>query len=193
MGMNVPEKSLEEKMKKLAVLVLLVGIILTSCNAFAKQESVAVEATRDPLISVLSTQVAELKNQNRADEIVTAPASTSSNQPAVEPEGCHIIHDSVVVETMDSISTSGDLIHLEYWYEGQPEREAIFVAAEGDGGRFMFTRPLKGWVWEYENCTYDEVYQQVQLHITRRLEGKANNAGFIDWKSTGLFKPVPLS
>lgn len=121
------------------------------------------------------------------------PATEVPMKPAATNVDCHIIHDSVVVETMDSVSTSGDFIHLEFWYEGQPEREAIFTAAEANGGRFMFERSLKGWVWEYKNCSYDEVYQQVQLHITRRLEGKANNAGFIDWKSTGLFKPVPLS
>ncbi len=103
---------------------------------------------------------------------------------------CQVIHDSVVTPQMDHVSTSGSFIHLEYWWDGQPEKETILPAAKAAGGRFNYSQPLKGWVWEYEGCTYAEVLAQVESHIARRLEGGADNAGFVKWQSAGLFQPA---
>lgn len=120
-------------------------------------------------------------------EVVFTP-TPSAEQPSENQ--CRLIHESVVVETMDHVSTSGSHIHLEYWWNGQPEREVIFVAAEAKGGRFDFKRPLKGWVWEYTDCTFDEVKQQVDAHIERQRAGGANNDGYHEWRTTGLFEPA---
>lgn len=131
-------------------------------------------------------------------EVTSTPVAPAAEIPAIPPvaatnvESCHVIHESVVVETMDHAATSGSFIHLEYWWDGQPEKETILPAAEAGGGRFNFIRPLKGWIWEYQNCTFEEVKAQVDVHIPRRIEGGANNAGYFNWKETGLFVPVPL-
>lgn len=135
-----------------------------------------------------------------APKVTEAPAATEA--PA-QAETCRVIHESVMVETMDHVSTSGDFIHVEYWFDGQPERETILDAAKADGGAYTFSRPLKGWVWEYDGCTYDEVLAQVNANITRRLAGHFNNVGYFPygvvlsgsdknspWDPTKLFVPA---
>lgn len=151
-----------------------------------------------------STQAAPAAPQ--ATEVVpsaTVQMNTPAAQVPAQPQGCHVIHESVLVESMDHVSTSGDFIHVEYWFDGQPERETILDAAKADGGAYTFSRPLKGWVWEYDGCTYDEVLAQVNANITRRLAGHFDNAGYFPygavlsgsdtnapWDPTKLFVPA---
>ncbi|MBI3282962.1 hypothetical protein HYZ70_02695 [Candidatus Curtissbacteria bacterium] len=125
---------------------------------------------------------------------VTLPTGSTAATPQTamptKALGCRVIHESVVVETMGHVSTSGSQIHLEFWWEGQPEKETFFNATQGAGGRFNFTRPLKGWVWEYADCSDAEVRAQIDAHIPRRRAGGANNAGYVQWETTGLFSPA---
>ncbi len=114
----------------------------------------------------------------------TATIEAPTQASAAQPQGCHVIHESVLVESMDHVSTSGDFIHVEYWFDGQPERETILDAAKADGGAYTFSQPLKGWIWEYDGCTYDEVLAQVNANITRRLAGHFNNVGYFPYGAT---------
>lgn len=101
---------------------------------------------------------------------------------------CRVIHD-YQLQDLHEVATSGSHLHAEYWWDGQPERETLIPASAADGGRFILARPLKGHVWEYADCTDQEVLDQINAHIGRRLAGHANNAGYFEWKSTGLFLP----
>jgi len=177
-------------MKKMFVLSVLVSLVLAACSTSKAAP------TRDPLVvqqatalAAIQTQLAQAKEPVVNDTPIPQPTPI---QPAAA-QGCRVIHESLVDEGMDHVSTSGNFIHLEFWWPGQPEKETIFTAADAAGGRFNFSRQLRGWVWEYSNCSFDEVKAQVDAHITRRLEGQASNAGFVPWDETGLFTPVPLS
>ena len=106
-------------------------------------------------------------------------------QPAAT---CRVIHD-YQLQDLTEVATSGSHIHVEYWTDGQPERETMLPARDADGGRFILTQPLRGHVWEYADCSDDQVMSQINAHIQRRLAGHANNAGFVQWTTTGLFQP----
>jgi hypothetical protein len=129
----------------------------------------------------------------KAEPIPTITSQLTETYP------CRVIHESVITTEMDHVSTSGDFLHVEYWYPGEPERETILPADKAAGGRFNFTRPLQGWVWEYDGCTLEEVEAQVEAHITRQLEGGANNEGYFPfeevedakaWHPSLLFLPA---
>ncbi len=88
---------------------------------------------------------------------------------------------------MCEVATSGSYIHVEYWWESQPERETLLVGP----GRYGLTQSLRGHVWEYAlGCNEAEVRDQIDGHIQRRLSQAANNAGFVEWSTTGLFTPI---
>ena len=106
-------------------------------------------------------------------------------QPAAT---CRVIHD-YQLQDLTEVATSGSHIHVEYWTDGHPERETMLPARDADGGRFILTQPLRGHVWEYADCSDDQVMSQINAHIQRRLAGHANNAGFVQWTTTGLFQP----
>lgn len=106
------------------------------------------------------------------------------------PSKCRVIHDYNLDWDMDHVSSGGTQLHVEYWWEGQPERETFLPTVGVAGGRYNLTRSLRGHVWEYADCSDAEVGAQIDAHIPRRLAGGANNAGFIDWSSTGLFRPA---
>jgi len=197
--MDDPKNKMEVRMKKVKVVVLLVLVsVLTGCNIF--QPSLTKEEVAEISANAVKTAIADLPTLKKVEETLVPPAPTATPVPVPPKEeefdqeggSCKIIHDSLVDVEMDHISSSGNFIHLEYWYPGEPERETILPAATAGGGRFNFSRGLRGWVWEYADCTFDEVKQQVDAHIQRRLEGGANNDGYYEWKETGLFNPVPL-
>lgn len=123
-----------------------------------------------------------------------SPPVTPTTEPTevtVRPTvQCSMINDYDLLEFMDHLSTSGSQIHVEYWWEGEPERETFLPTVEVKGGRYNLTRGLKGHIWEYANCTNQEVLDQIMAHINRRLAGGANNAGYVKWETTGLFQPV---
>ncbi len=123
-------------------------------------------------------------------QVPTQPAPTAQpTQPSVA-SSCRIIHDYDLIESMDHLSTSGSHLHVEYWWNGQPERETFLPTAGVPGGRYNLTRSLKGHVWEYSDCSDSEVMAQINVHIPRRLAGGANNAGYVAWQTTGLFQPA---
>lgn len=151
-------------------------------------------ANQNQQIVSLNSRVQELGSSKQEttsfDEGKLAEAIVARIGTGATITGCHIIHESVVVDEMDHVSSSGTHIHVEYWWPGEPERETILTTADAEGGRFNFTRSLRGWVWEYANCDFEEVAKQVDTHIQRRLLGGADNDGFIDWEDTKLFEPV---
>lgn len=155
-------------------------------------------ASQSQQIVSLNNRVQELGSSKQEtttsiDEEKLAEAIAARISAGTVVTGCHIIHESVLVDEMDHVSSSGTHIHVEYWWPGEPERETILTTADAEGGRFNFTRSLRGWVWEYTSCTLEEVMSQVETHIQRRLDGEANNDGFIKWKDTELFEPVKKS
>lgn len=122
--------------------------------------------------------------------VPTAVPTTSPAMPSSGTQGCRVINDYNLLEDMDHVATSGDYLHVEFWYDGQPERETVLPTKGVPGGRYDILRPLRGHVWEYSGCSLEEVMAQVNVHINRRLEGGANNAGFVPWQETGYFRPV---
>lgn len=119
--------------------------------------------------------------------VVAAPPPAAQAAPAFTDK-CSAVHD-YGLDLKPEVATSGSFIHTEYWWEGQPEREVILPASAASGGRFILTRALRGHVWEYPAiCSYEQVRAEVDAHIQRRIRGGANNAGFVDWQTTGLFR-----
>ncbi len=115
----------------------------------------------------------------------------SGQQSPASTGVCRVIND-YGLELKPEVATSGSQIHVEYWWDGQPERETLIPAGAAPGGRFLLARPLKGHVREYADCQDGQVMDQIRAHIERRKAGGADNAGYVDWKTTGLFKPAVL-
>lgn len=141
------------------------------------------------------TQVPKATATRTPKPTATPAPPTATPQPTATPttaavlaQGCRVIHEYPLLE-LDHVSSSGTHIHVEYWWNGQPEKETVLPAELADGGAFDLTRPLKGFVWEYDGCSLGEVLEQVDAHIGRRLAGKFNNAGYVPWQQTGLFSP----
>jgi len=96
---------------------------------------------------------------------------------------CGVIND-YQLQNLTEISTSrNNTIHVEFFTaDGQPEFEAVLA-----GGRYTFPRGLRGHVWEYQECSFEEVRSQVDAHIARRLAQKVNNGG---WASQELINQL---
>ena len=120
--------------------------------------------------------------------VPAAPAVTAV--PVVASELCRAVHD-YGLDAKPEISTSGMFLRVQYWTDGQPERETFLPASAAGGGRFILTRALRGHVWEFDGtCTDADMKADVDGSITRRKLGGANNAGYVEWKETGLFQPA---
>jgi hypothetical protein len=121
------------------------------------------------------------------------PASPTAEQPAVvQPTPpapiCTVIHDYQLKDLPEVATSSGNFLHVEYWTGGSaPEYETILP-----GGRYLLrTNFAGGHVWEYgPGCDFDQVMEQVNAHIARRIAQKAKNGGYVNWESTGYFIPV---
>lgn len=164
-------------MKKLAVLVLLVGIILTSCNVIKKQESVAVEATRDPLIVILATEVAGIKNNtavNVVEKTDLAVAQTVKQPECLKamdlgpwaPNGSSGENFEVTCN-----ETVCNLTHVQLWWpagSGQPwGKQEISVMIPK--GLSIEVQLGAGRGWEYPlGCSLDEIQQQIMADNARR-------------------------
>lgn len=130
------------------------------------------------------------------------------------PPTCRVIHEYVLEAHMDHVSTSGSHIHVEYHHgDGSGEYETFLPARLAIGGfwhiregfwrgdpgsivsrawQFILghdNKYLRGFVWEYADCTDTEVRAQVDAQIARRRAGNADNRGFIPWQDTCLFWP----
>lgn len=75
-----------------------------------------------------------------------------------------------------------DLVQVDYWTAGQPERSVLLP-----GG--MWSRPsgMGGTYWVWVGCTFDQARGQVDLAINRRRSDGASHAG---WGDPGLFSPA---
>lgn len=104
---------------------------------------------------------------------------------------CRVIHESLVDQWMNHVSSSGSHIHLQFYMgDDQPEYETLLPTAGVSGGRWNFgTTRVRGWVWEYADCTDQQVLEQIGAHIPRRVDGGAPNDGYVPWNETFL-KPA---
>jgi len=100
---------------------------------------------------------------------------------------CRIIHDYQLKDLTEVSTSDGNWLHVEYWPGGDaPEYETILP-----GGRYILKISFAGGhVWEYAGCTFGQVKAEVDAHISRRLEQKAKNGGYVEWQSTNFFEPV---
>lgn len=109
--------------------------------------------------------------------------------PVPAPLGCRVIHD-YQLQDLPEVATSGSHIRVEFWDDGTPgEKETYLPASAADGGRFILTRPLKGHVWEFADCTDEQMLADATATAQRRLDGHAVNMGYVQWQTTGLFQP----
>jgi len=116
------------------------------------------------------------------------PAAPAFQPPTPDPTDCRVIHDYQLRGLTEVATSSGNWLHVEYWVGGDaPEYETILP-----GGRYLLQVNFAGGhVWEYaDGCTFEQVKAEVDSHIQRRLDQKANNGGYVEWQATGFFNPV---
>jgi len=142
------------------------------------------------VILTIMTAIALSNDGNGAQVTAKQTATTATAPGGSVSNGCRVIND-YPLELLPEVATSGSHIHVEYWWDGSGgERETLLPTEGVDGGRFILNRALKGHVWEYAGCADDEVLDQINVHIGRRLAGHADNKGYVEWKSTELFNPA---
>ncbi|MEK7573258.1 MAG: hypothetical protein AAB531_02420 [Patescibacteria group bacterium] len=105
--------------------------------------------------------------------------------------GCHgISGDGYQLKDLPEVATSGSHIRVQFWDDGTAgEKETFLPASAADGGRFNLARPLQGHVWEFSGCTEAQMLQDSNESHQRRLNGHADNVGYVEWCTTGLFIP----
>lgn len=103
--------------------------------------------------------------------------------------GCHVIND-YGLDGKPEVATSGSHLRVQFWNDGTPgEKETFLPSSAADGGRFNLTKPLKGHVWEFDGCTDQQMRTDADASTQRRVAGHADNVGYVDWCTTGLFQP----
>lgn len=118
------------------------------------------------------------------------PAPAAARQPAAASGPCRAVHD-YGLDLKPEVATSMLYIRVQFWTDGQPERETFLPASAAPGGRFLLTVPLRGHVWEFDGiCTDADMKADVDGSIARRKLGGANTAGYVEWQATGLFRPA---
>ncbi len=122
---------------------------------------------------------------NRNTEIVGSNGSNGSTTNG----GCSVIQD-YQLQDLPEVATSGSHLRVQYWDDGTAgEKETFLPASAADGGRFNLARPLQGHVWEFSGCTEAQMLQDSNESHQRRLNGHADNVGYVEWCTTGLFIP----
>lgn len=184
-------------MKKLIFAAFMVAILVGGCSVFSRpptseeivQAMTGATATAEAGYhnAQATVQAHDGKSVSGGTPVPTVAGQSTVTSPQVS---CRVINDYNLLPDMDHVSTSGTQLHVEYWWEGQPERETLLPTKGVAGGRYNLTRSLRGHVWEYNSCTDVEVRTQIDAHIPRRKAGGANNAGFVQWETAGLFQPV---
>ena len=200
----------------LVTLLLIVSILLTGCNNpraeneaqwylpwtwgdKTLQQSIEEGCQGGAISTSIAGSVYPCPSTTSDAPAAPTPASPTA-APAVQPPtpepvaptpatptDCRVIHD-YQLKDLTEVSTSNDgWLHVEYWLGGDtPEYETILP-----GGRYLLRANFAGGhVWEYSGCTFEQVKNQVQAHINRRLAQKANNGGYVEWQATGFFNPV---
>lgn len=177
----------------LAIIALILAWnFLVPPGSFGKPPSVA-EVSAQPRVVVQQPPAAPAAPAATAVPAVVPPPASA---PAAASVACQAVpSDGYGLDLKPEVATSGTYIRVQYWWEGQPERETYIPASAAGGGRFILTRALRGHVWEFHgNCTDADMTADVKGSIARRLAGGANNAGYVEWQATGLFRPaVPPS
>lgn len=176
--------------------VTIIGIVLFAIVLVAivyggnAINSVLASRTTGPVAAAPTPTAAPYNPAPATATAVPAPAQPPTGG-GVATTGCTVIND-YGLDLKPELATSGSFVHVEFYSrDGEPERETILPSKEVPGGRFIVTMPLKGHVWEYSaGCTFGQTRAQVDAHINRRLAGGANNAGYVEWLSTGFFRPA---
>lgn len=139
------------------------------------------DTTATATLAVVAQDLTEVSESN--DEARPTKTPTPGARSTHSTAQCRVTDDYQLFGDETFIESDGAFIHVEYWWDGDPERETVVP-----GGRHDLQRPIKGWVWEYsEGCTEDRVRQEVDAHIERRQSAGANNDGFVEWTETGVF------
>jgi hypothetical protein len=120
--------------------------------------------------------------------------------------GCRVIHEYNLLPDMNHVSSSGSQIHVQFYFYSDAnagEWETVLPTAGVAGGRWNVTPPsgryLRGFVWEYADCTNEQVISIINPHIERRLAGEFPNKGYIPWNqphpesNSVLFVPHKLT
>lgn len=122
-----------------------------------------------------------------------APTQAPAGGGTTTSGGCRSTKD-YQLQDLPEVATSGSHIRVQFWDDGTPgEKETFLPASAADGGRFILTQPLKGHVWEFDGCTDQQMLQDANATTQRRLAGHADNKGYVEWTSTGLFQPSGLT
>jgi len=159
-------------------LLLLVGFLFWLFRGGLPQPIVKVEVPEHQV-------VVNVPKQEPVVNFVAQPPAVEQPPAAPVVTTCYVVHDYQLQDLPEVATSSGNFLHVEYWTDGNPERETILP-----GNRYLLNTALKGHVWEYSGCTFDQVMEQVDAHIARRIAQLANNDGFVPWEQVGFFEPV---
>ena len=130
-----------------------------------------------------------------------APAATAvppavAAAPTPNAAGQCMFFEDYQLKDQPEVATSGTAIRVQWWVPSvsNEEFDTFLMAHEAKGGRFIVKHnpPLEGHVFGFKGaCTAEYMKDHIEREIVPlRLAGGANNKGYREWKSTGLFQPA---
>ena len=163
------------KTKTLFVFTLFV-IALFALSACSVEDLPMPPGSETPVVE--ATQSVPEATQSAPNPTAVPPVDDGE---VVEPRSggvCRVINDYQLLDLIEISVEHGGYLHVEHWVEGAPEYESVFPS-----GRYAVTYAFPGGhVWEYSpECTIDQVMSEVEGHIGRRLDLRANNAGYMHY------------
>lgn len=143
------------------------------------------------LLGHFGREVLEMRMGKGEGHKPAPPAQTPDHKPApptsaLPPSGessCVVVHE-YQLRDLTEISADIEFLHVQFWWEGVPERETLFppgrytIPTEWSEGK------LRGMVWELggSNCTADAALRDhLNPSMDRRVAGGVNHAGYLHW------------
>lgn len=143
------------------------------------------------LLGHFGKEVLEMRMGKDEGHKSSPPAQTPDHKPAPptpepSPSGennCVVVHE-YQLRDLTEISADIEFIHVQFWWEGVPERETLFPP-----GRYTIPKEwnegkLRGMVWEIsgQNCTAEVALRNhLKPSMNRRVTGGVNHAGYLHW------------
>lgn len=135
------------------------------------------------------------------DTTTAVPSDTPVPSPTATPAPqCRVIHERGLHPWMGDLNTSGSHIHVQWHYgDGTGEWDTFLPSSVATrwhvrmgfwkGWLKWLFGGLSGTLYEYADCTDEEVLGEIVGDIDRRTREGHNKKGYVAWERTCLFWP----